>query len=584
MSGTTVGGAREGGRERGRERDPGGWVDPAGRVEGMRASLALLDPAALDDAARLELLRSLEDLTRSTAALAARAQVAFAASQVAGQASRGVPVRRRGLAVADDLATARKTSPYWGSRELTSARALVSEMPRTLDALEIGTISAYQARLVTEATTCLDPGDRAEVDRRLEGALGGASNAEIGKTVRALVYEVDPAGFVARARKAAKDRGVSSRPAPDVMAVLSARLPAPQAVACYKALREHALAASRSGDPRTLNQLMADTLVERLTGRSVVDGIDVEVGLLITDAALFGGTSDAADLEGYGPVPAQTARDLLGAQAQDDDGDPAGTDSASAATAGTTAPGTTAPGAAAPSTDAAQDGAEDSSAAHPPTLCPDGPRCSSWSCDLTHGAPPPGATTGGSTGGATGGSTGESTDGAERGSGVKDQPATSNQGRPESQEDTDDSGRPPGRDDRDHPGARAAKVWLRRLYADPVTDVLSGRDSRRRNFTGPLRAFLVARDRTCRNAWCGAPVRDIDHIHRRRDGGLATEENGRGLCRRCNLARERERFRDPPPQNYRPPPPAMYTLTGRPPRAPSGGTAALVQEDRHDAA
>ena len=46
-------------------------------------------------------------------------------------------------------------------------------------------------------------------------------------------------------------------------------------------------------------------------GRAVVDGVDVEVGLVITDEALFAGTSDAAVLLGYGPIPAQTARDLL---------------------------------------------------------------------------------------------------------------------------------------------------------------------------------------------------------------------------------------------------------------------------------
>ena len=53
---------------------------------------------------------------------------------------------------------------------------------------------------------------------------------------------------------------------------------------------------------------------------------------------------------------------------------------------------------------------------------------------------------------------------------------------------------------------------------DPATGVLSQRDPRRRAFTGALRAFLVARDRTCRNAWCGAPVRHIDHITRHADG------------------------------------------------------------------
>ncbi|WP_162802772.1 HNH endonuclease [Ornithinimicrobium avium] len=523
-------------------------LDAVGRVERMRLTLATVEATSLDDASRLELLRSLEDLTRSAAALSVRCQVTFRDSQVAGQARAGVPAGRRGLAVADDLAAARKTSPYWGSRDLTSARALVAEMPRALAALETGTISAYQARTITEATTCLEPGDRAEVDERLAGSLAGASNAEIASAVRALVYEVDPAGFVARARKAAKDRGVSSRPAPDVMAVLSARLPAAQAATCYKALREHAVTAKASGDPRTLNQLMADALVERLTGRSVVDGIDVEVGLLITDEALFGGGSDAADLEGYGPIPAQTARDLLGGPAADggasSDGDEAdqGTDETDQGT---------------DETDQGTDDGVASEHVGEPEVCPDGPRCVSWDCSLFHGFPQPGQSSQPTGATATASPTTPDTKAPAGGScSAANTPGTSD----------------PTADGDDSAGVRAAKVWLRRLYSDPVTGVLTVRDPRRRDFTGSLRSFLVARDRTCRNSWCGAPVRDVDHVLRRRDGGPATEDNGRGLCRRCNLARERDRFQDPPPESYRPPPPAMFTLTGRGPAPPAPGS------------
>ena len=489
-----------------------------------------VDVAAMDDAERLALLRASEELTRALAALSVRIQVAFAHSQVEQQAAAGIPVRKRGLAVADDIAAARKTSPSLGSRDLTSAKALVHEMPLTLQALANGTISAYQARIITEATTCLEEADRAEVDERLQSALPGASNAEIGKAVRALVYELDPAGFVNRARRAAKDRGVSVRPAPDVMALLSARLPAPQAIACYQALRSHALAARASGDPRTLNQLMADELCSRLTGRTVVDGIDVEVGLVMTDAALLDGASDAADLDGYGPIPAEMARDLLRQQSTSSAGED--------------------------DTDAAADvGAADQE------HCPDGARCASWDCAKLHGV-------------------------------ASSAPTTPASDLPEPPPEPDESAArtpaEPSTDAQHSPDtARAAKAWVRRLYADPVTGVLAGRDPRRRLFTGALRAFLIARDRTCRNSWCGAPIRDIDHIRRHRDGGTTDPDNGRGLCQRCNLARDRERHHDPPPESYRPPPPAATTLLGRQlpgapvPAAPAqaGGTAPPPSEN-----
>lgn len=477
--------------------------DLAGRLAGLRTALlgGDHDLTALSDEQRLEVLHQIELLGRAAAGVGARLQAAFRSSQVQAQLAEGVSPTRAGLAVGDDLALARLTSPYWGRRELTSARALVEQMPRTLTALEEGTISPYQARQVTELTTCLSQEDRQEVDARLVDVLPGIAPSELVRTVRALVYEIDPQGFVARARKAAADRGVSLRAAPDVMGILTARLPAASAIAVFQSLQSAAKVKRSSGDPRTLNQLMADELYERLTGRQVVDGVDVEVGVVITDTALFAGTSDPAELIGYGPVPAELARDLLRP---------------------------------------APEPPEEPGPSPATTYCPDGPRCVTFSCTLVHGAPAPT-------------SSAAPRDAAPRTT-VPD-PASSPGGSPNTPADSGNLA-----------GTRAATVWIRRLFTDPVTGTLVQRDPRRRAFTGALRAFLVARDRTCRNAWCGAPVRHIDHITRHADGGLTEEANGRGLCARCNLAREHPRHLIPSARTYRPPPPLLPIF----PRVPAG--------------
>lgn len=498
---------------------------PSDQVAGWRALLPGTDLEALSDDDRLALLHELELLGRTAAALSARLQVDFYSSQVAAQVQDGVAPSRAGKAVPDDLALARMTSPYWGSRELTSARALVAEMPQTLAALGDGVIDGYQARLITEGTTCLSVEDRAEVDRRLAGALAGASTREIGATVRALVYEVDPAGYVERARRAAKDRGVSIRPCPDVMGLLSARLPAAQAIACYQALKEQAVAMRASGDPRTLQQLMADEVYSRLTGRSVVDGIDVEVGLVITDAALFGGSSDPADLTGYGPIPAEVARELLrpqdgAAEEVEEEGEP---DASSAGTGDAES---------AEANEVPDDDAVD--------VCPLGGRCTDFACTKVHGAlpvQPPTPT----------GSAEPSMDVPPAG------PASPAATSP------DASSRPATSPPATSPAATspAAKVWIRRLFTDPATGRLLVRDARKRLFTGALRDMVIARDQTCRNAWCGAPIRHVDHIQRFADQGSTTEDNGQGLCARCNLTRERPRQLHPPPESYRPPPPLL---------------------------
>jgi hypothetical protein len=62
---------------------------------------------------------------------------------------------------------------------------------------------------------------------------------------------------------------------------------------------------------------MADLLVERVTGQTRADAVPVAVNLIISDEALLAGGHEPAWLLGYGPVPAETARDLT-AQAVDD--------------------------------------------------------------------------------------------------------------------------------------------------------------------------------------------------------------------------------------------------------------------------
>ena len=65
-----------------------------------------------------------------------------------------------------------------------------------------------------------------------------------------------------------------------------------------------------------------------------------------------------------------------------------------------------------------------------------------------------------------------------------------------------------------------------------------GGDPARRCFDGWLTKLIKLRDQTCRDPYCDAPIRHIDHITRHSDGGATTFENGRGECARGNLVRE----------------------------------------------
>ena len=89
-----------------------------------------------------------------------------------------------------------------------------------------------------------------------------------------------------------------------------------------------------------------------------------------------------------------------------------------------------------------------------------------------------------------------------------------------------------------HGDIRAAQVWVRRLYSDPVTSSLIDGDRRRRIFPAHLRRLVVARDQWCRTPWCGAPIRHVDHAVAHGRGGLTELANAQGLCERCNHAKE----------------------------------------------
>src|SRR5215203_6859979 len=193
--------------------------------------------------------------------------------------------------------------------------------------------------------------------------------------------------------------GVGLRPAPDTMAVLTGYLPVEQGVACLAALRRHTDTVKADGDPRSRDPIMADTLVERLTGQAAAADVNIELHLLMPLTSLLD-PHDAtpAEIAGYGPIPAGTAHDLL----------------------------------------------------------------------------------------------------------------RSSRGR----------------------------RWWRRLFTAPAGGPIIAADRFRRRFNSSLGTLIRLRDRTCRDPYCDAPIRHLDHVHRHADGGPSTLANGRGLCARGNYVRE----------------------------------------------
>ncbi len=289
------------------------------------AALSGAPTSELDDAGRIDLIRSLEELKSGIAAAQAELAVQFRDSQLdafdATCTASSAKVRERKRAevarsVCSQVALARRESPVAGNRHVGVALAL-REMPHTAAGLRSGRISEWRATLLVRETACLSVEDRRTVDDILAADTGrceGWGNRRLVNEAKRIAAELDAESVARRARKAVADRRVSIRPAPDTMGYLTALLPVAQAVSVYAALKKHADSLRGAGDPRGRGQIMADTLFERITGRPAESPVPVSLNLVMTSRALLDprsedGGQEPAWLDGYGIVPAGWAGD-----------------------------------------------------------------------------------------------------------------------------------------------------------------------------------------------------------------------------------------------------------------------------------
>ena len=295
-------------------------LDELGKIDG-----SVHEHAIDDDAVRVDQIDLLERLKAAAEAAQARVIVAFERSQRERQRAAGVRRDCLGRGIGDQVAMACRQPTSQGPRRLGFAKAVVHEMPHTHALLSDGSISPWVATIMVRETACLTREDRATVDERLcatsvvEGTAELAPAPILGMTPRRvenagrkLAAELDVEAVVRRCARAERERRVTVRPAPDTMSYLTGLLPVAQGVAVFASLRAGADASRVAGDARTVGQLMADLLVERVTGQSSAGAVPVEISLVMTPETLLGLTEEPAVLRDGTPIPAHTARELAG--------------------------------------------------------------------------------------------------------------------------------------------------------------------------------------------------------------------------------------------------------------------------------
>ncbi|SFM70628.1 protein of unknown function [Pseudonocardia ammonioxydans] len=281
---------------------------------------ATVDAESCGESELIDQIQQIESLQNSLAALQANRIRSFARTHVDRRIRSGVvdPDKLERGVIAQ-LGLACRVSPTEARSRLRAARDLREGLDHIRGLFVAGELNRDKIAAIVTATADLDTGQRAAVDARL--AAHELTRLGIGRLrdlVRRLVAEIAPEKFRSRVEAARAQRRVTLRPAPDGMSYLTAYLPVEQGVACLAAL--HKAFTEVSVDPapltRSRGQVMADTLVERATGKSVATDVDIEVQVLVPVEALIDPDSPLpAEVPGHGPVPVDLLATTTGRKA-----------------------------------------------------------------------------------------------------------------------------------------------------------------------------------------------------------------------------------------------------------------------------
>lgn len=261
---------------------------------------------------RAELIDGIAALEAAKSALeAAQAEWirAFARAEAAHRIDRGqTEPEAIERSIAGQLSPACRISVTEARKRVRVARDLDDGLDRLRALFGAGELGAHKVSTIVGETAHLDRAERAEVDRLLAAhGIAGKGVGTLRALARQLAAQVAPGKFRARCAAARTGRRVTLRLAADGMADLTAHLPAEQGAACYAALRKAFAEVSVDPAPltRSRGQVMADTLVARLTGQAAAEDVNVEIQVVVPVEALVDPDSPLpAEIPGSGPVPA----------------------------------------------------------------------------------------------------------------------------------------------------------------------------------------------------------------------------------------------------------------------------------------
>ena len=237
-----------------------------------------------------------------------------------------------------ELACALRIPERTAERLIWESSRIVHDLPETNTALRDGEISYRHAQVMIDQTDTLPDGASADFERELLPFAKTLTVAKFAAVARKKRESLHPESITERHTAAVEERRVWVDPQQDGMAFLGAQLSAEVALAAYDRLTEIAMAQKAPDDARTLAQKRADAMSDllidgdtcatadegavgdgaagegaagqRAAGEGTGHGVRAKVLVTVPVLTLLGRAETPANLEGYGPIDPETARQL----------------------------------------------------------------------------------------------------------------------------------------------------------------------------------------------------------------------------------------------------------------------------------
>jgi hypothetical protein len=212
---------------------------------------------------------------------------------------------------------------------------LGERLPPVWAALSIGSIDLPRARVICDQTIHLPRETAQKVADMALLTAPGLTTGQLRAHIQRLDISIDPASARDRYERKLEERRVVVEAGGDGTANLHGlHLPAADANAAMRRIDRLARAAKTKGDPRTIDQIRADVLLDLLAGRRHHGNGDERgvVDIRVDLTTLAGLDDKPAQIPGWGPVIADIARKISREQDEsewrititDEDGQPMG--------------------------------------------------------------------------------------------------------------------------------------------------------------------------------------------------------------------------------------------------------------------